>query len=166
MLRQSSSFTPASPAIQGGGSILNTVMAYKWYILIALLFVGLFVGLYFTVFKKTKFDPNMEHHSDEGSSTKSAEILIFKTDWCPHCTSAKPAWDDIVRQYDGKTVNGYRLHFTEVNCTDETPEIEAKMNEYGVEGFPTIKMVKDGQIIEFDAKPTKENMEQYINTVL
>jgi thioredoxin-like negative regulator of GroEL len=40
------------------------------------------------------------------------------------------------------------------------------MNQYGIEGFPTIKMLKDGQIIEFDAKPTKENLEQFINTVV
>jgi thiol-disulfide isomerase/thioredoxin len=157
----------SSATVSGGSDIMASIMANKWYILIGLIFIGLFVTLYFTVFKKyTKFNPNMEHQSDDGSSNKSAEILIFKTDWCPHCTAAKPAWDDIVRQYDGKTVNGYRLQFTEVNCTEESPEIEAKMNEYGVEGFPTIKMVKDGQIIEFDAKPTKDNLEQYINTVL
>jgi hypothetical protein len=53
-----------------------------------------------------------------------------------------------------------------VDCTDETPEVEAKMNELNVEGFPTIKMIKDGQVIEFDAKPTKENLEQFINTVV
>lgn len=170
MMRSANFNSPAAaPAIvtQTGGTVMNFVKSYWLYILIALLFIGLFTYLYTSVFKgQPKFDPNMEHHSDDSSGNKSAEILIFKTDWCPHCTSAKPAWDDIVRQYDGKKVNGYRLQFTEVNCTDESPEIEAKMNQFGVEGFPTIKMVKDGQIIEFDAKPTKENMEQYINTVL
>ena len=40
------------------------------------------------------------------------------------------------------------------------------MDKFDVEGFPTIKMIKDGQIIEFDAKPTKENLTQFFDTVL
>jgi hypothetical protein len=56
--------------------------------------------------------------------------------------------------------------FTEINCTNETPEIESLMNKYKIEGFPTIKLLKDGQIIEYDAKPTKETLVQFLNTVL
>ena len=40
------------------------------------------------------------------------------------------------------------------------------MNKYKIEGFPTIKLLKDGQVIEFDAKPTKENLTQFLNTAL
>jgi hypothetical protein len=40
------------------------------------------------------------------------------------------------------------------------------MNQYNIEGFPTIKLLKDGQIIEYDAKPTKETLVQFLNTVL
>ena len=40
------------------------------------------------------------------------------------------------------------------------------MDKYNVEGFPTIKLLMNGQIIEFDAKPTKENLTQFFNTVL
>ena len=38
--------------------------------------------------------------------------------------------------------------------------------KYNVEGFPTIKLLKDGQVIEYDAKPTKETLTQFLNTVL
>jgi hypothetical protein len=30
----------------------------------------------------------------------------------------------------------------------------------------TIKLLKDNQVIEYDAKPTKSTMEQFLNTVL
>ena len=40
------------------------------------------------------------------------------------------------------------------------------MNKYKIEGYPTIKMLKDGQVIEYDAKPTQATLIQFIQTVL
>lgn len=163
------SSSPFGGLNQMGGSFIEQLKANKWMILIVVLFVGLFVYLYFSVFKKSLsplFKPNSERVPDDGSAKGTAEILVFTTDWCPHCTAAKPAIEDIERQYNNTTVNGHKIIITRVDCTDESPEVEAKMNELGVEGFPTIKMIKDGQVIEFDAKPTKDNLEQFINTVV
>jgi hypothetical protein len=69
-------------------------------------------------------------------------------------------------QYENKTINGYKVIFTEVNCSEETAEVDKMMNQYNVEGYPTIKMVKDGQVIEYDAKPSKETLTKFLNTVL
>ena len=62
--------------------------------------------------------------------------------------------------------NGYQIIFTEVDCSEETAEVEKLMNQYSVEGYPTIKLVKDGQVIEYDAKPSKETLTKFLNTVL
>jgi hypothetical protein len=40
------------------------------------------------------------------------------------------------------------------------------MDKYSVEGYPTIKLLKDGQVIEYDAKIDKKTLEQFLNTVL
>jgi len=92
--------------------------------------------------------------------------MLFYVDWCPHCKTAKPVWEEIKSQYQNKSINGYNIIFTEINCTNETADIEAIMNKYKIEGFPTIKLLKDGQIIEYDAKPSKETLNQFLNTVL
>ena len=63
-------------------------------------------------------------------------------------------------------MNGYNIIFTEINCTNETPDVEKMVNTYKIEGYPTIKLLKDGQIVEFDAKPTKSNLEQFLKTVM
>ena len=97
---------------------------------------------------------------------KEAELMLFYVDWCPHCKTAKPVWNDVKSEYENKTINGYTVIFTEVNCTEETAELEQMMNKYNIEGFPTIKLLKDGQVIEYDAKPTKETLTQFLNTVL
>ena len=98
--------------------------------------------------------------------SKNAELLFFYADWCPHCKTAKPIWNDLKSEYQNKTINGYRVVFTEVNCSEETAEVDKMMNQYNIEGYPTIKLIKDGQVIEYDAKPSKDTLNQFLNTVL
>ena len=113
---------------------------------------------------KTIYNPNNEFVT--ATANKEAELILFAVDWCPHSKSAKPAWEDIKAQYENKLINGYKVTFTEINCTEESAEVEQMMNKYSVEGFPTIKLLKDGQVIEYDAKPTKETLSQFLETVL
>jgi thiol-disulfide isomerase/thioredoxin len=118
---------------------------------------------YFYIMPKS----NPKYSAAEGfEQDKSAELLFFYADWCPHCKTAKPAWAEIVSKYENKTINGYKVVFTEINCTTETEEIGQMMNKYKIEGFPTLKLLKDGQVIEYDAKPTKETLDEFLNTVL
>lgn len=117
----------------------------------------------------TVYKANLEHMTTEeanASAAKEAEIMMFYADWCPHCKAAKPEWESFKNEYDGKKVNGYTLVFNEYNCTTETPETKDAVEKYGVEGFPTIKLIKDNQVIEYDAKPTKPILTQFVNTVL
>ena len=48
----------------------------------------------------------------------------------------------------------------------KTAEVDKMMNQYNIEGYPTIKLLKDGQVIEYDAKPSKDTLNQFLNTVL
>jgi thiol-disulfide isomerase/thioredoxin len=104
--------------------------------------------------------------SSSKDTSKNVELFFFYATWCPHCKTAKPIWEQVKKEYEGKNVNGYNLIFTDIDCTTESPDVEKMMNTYKIEGFPTIKMLKEGQVIEFDAKPTKSNIEKFINTVL
>lgn len=128
------------------------------------------IGLYYYFFKlgpilKTTYSANSEQGTSS-ETTQYAELMLFYADWCPHCKTAKPIWEDVKAEYENKVINGHKVIFTEVNCTEETAEVSEMMDKYKIEGFPTIKMNKDNQIIEFDAKPTKSNLTQFINTVI
>jgi thiol-disulfide isomerase/thioredoxin len=118
---------------------------------------------------KINYDSNREHNEQEDgqeSVSKVAHLMLFYVDWCPHCKTAKPEWNSLKEEYDGKTINGYIVVFEEYNCTDESSEIEELINKYKIDGYPTIKLIKDNQVIEYDAKPTKATMEQFLTTVL
>lgn len=146
----------------GGGLNMYTMIIISAVVLFSIL-AGVYC--YYTFKPSTAYKPNSEHNTT-GDGSKSAELLFFYVDWCPHCKTAKPAWDEIKSQYENKTINGYKVVFTEINCTNESAEVEQMMNKYSIEGFPTIKLLKDGQIIEYDAKPTKATLDQFLTTVL
>jgi hypothetical protein len=55
---------------------------------------------------------------------------------------------------------------TEYDGESKESEVQELLNKYNVEGWPTIKLVKDNQVIDYDAKPTKATMVQFLNTVL
>lgn len=115
---------------------------------------------------KTAFHANRENIPKDKNSNKTATLMLFYVDWCPHCKTAKPEWETLKAQYDGKSIKGYTLSFIEYNCTNESSEVSELMDKYNIEGYPTIKLLKDNNIIEYDAKPSKSTMEQFLNNVL
>ena len=92
-----------------------------------------------------------------------AQLYLFKVDWCPHCKTAKPFFDEVETELNGRLINDkYTVVFKTVDCEGE-PDMADK---FKIEGFPTIKLVKDGQVIEYDAKPDKEKIKEFLETVL
>ena len=149
--------------------VKNIVSTYWVGIVVAIILIGTAIYYYYKHVSPSMVvttSANSEHNTVSSQNGKEAELLLFYVDWCPHCKTAKPAWNDVKSEYENKTINGYKVIFTELNCTEESAEVEQMMNKYSVEGFPTIKLLKDGQVIEYDAKPTKDTLTQFLNTVL
>jgi len=125
------------------------------------------VGYMVYLYSRPKLLTQINGDSVEAQTSSSdAELIFFFADWCPHCKKAKPHWEEVKQSYSGKVMNGYTLTFTEVDCSKETDEMKQITTEYEIEGYPTIKLIKDGQVIEYDAKPDKDTLEKFINTVI
>ena len=88
--------------------------------------------------------------------------MLFGVSWCPHCKKAKPIWDAMKKKYEGKEINNTRVHFKYIDCEKN----EDLADKYKIEGYPTIKLVKDNEIIEFDAKPREESLTQFLHSTL
>lgn len=161
--------------IQTAGGAMNSSTMLILIAVILFVLVGV-AYYYFYVIPSSKAMYRANKELVDGNSTvnngatndgtSEVELLFFYADWCPHSKQAKPIWEELQKTYEHKTVNGYTILFTEIDSSRENTQTEKMMDKYNIEGFPTIKLIKNGQVIEFDAKPTKENLTQFLNTVL
>ena len=97
-----------------------------------------------------------------GSNYPEVDIYFFTVVWCPHSKNAIPIWESLKEEYNNKTFNGYKINFIQIDG-EENPELADK---YKVEGYPTIKLIKGNQIIEYDAKPSVEHLKEFLNSTL
>jgi len=177
MFQSSYSINPLSKASPHGGESSSYLANMSQYmttntllLVFALLFFILLAVYYYYYYispdMKAKYKPNNEKITGDNVSNGTAELLFFYANWCPHCKAAKPIWNELKNEYENKKINGYKIIFTEIDCSEETKEVDKMMNQYNIEGYPTIKLLKDGEVIEYDAKPSKETLVQFLNTVL
>ena len=59
-------------------------------------------------------------------------------------------------------VKGVKIIFKEIDC-DQDIEIADK---FKVNGYPSIKLVYENKIYDYDAKPNKETLYQFLNSIL
>lgn len=152
-----------------------------WKFFIIILSIAVLIGAIVYVYQNyvaPKLDPkyvaNKEFvNGDRSSEGKIAHIYLFSTSWCPHCRNLKKegVWDKFTNDNQGKTVNGYTLNIQEIDCSnDKDPEIKQTLDKFNVDGFPSIKLLKDGdqpsQAIDYDAKPQTDSLNQFVSTVL
>jgi endoplasmic reticulum resident protein 44 len=98
--------------------------------------------------------------SDDESEKEVCEVLFFYTTWCPYCKKARPEWDKFKEQWNGRTKNGYAIVMKEIDC-DTNDTTAAK---YEVVGYPTIKLIKDNKITDYDAKPNLDTLNQFLDS--
>ena len=139
---------------------------YKTVGIIVALLCLIIVSIYVykkNISAKTKdtYVSNKEFVPNDGSS-QSATLYYFYTTWCPHCKKTMPIWDELVTELNDEELKGVKLTLIKVDCDKEQSLAES----FNVQGYPTIKLLKDGQIIEYDAKPSKVNLIEFVNTSL
>jgi len=99
-----------------------------------------------------------------------ATVYFFTVDWCPHCKNAKGAWSAFSDSTDGKPINGHKIMCEPVNCTDLSDDrhenAESLMNEFGIESYPSIKLRRGEDIIEYDAKISSSGLSNFVKTMV
>lgn len=144
--------------------LLSQLSKHKTLILWSTIATILLIVIAYYVYKNNLFNkikPNyVENKEFTNNNVDYVELYFFYTDWCPHCKSAKPIWEDLKK--NTKMINDIKINYIDVNCETEK-ELADKFN---IEGYPTIKLIKNNQVIEYDAKPDKETLLLFLNKFL
>jgi thiol-disulfide isomerase/thioredoxin len=145
----------------------HTYLANSSILLVLTSFV-LFTVVAYYAFRK--YQEMMERRAAEDVAnnqerSEDVTIMLFSADWCKYCKAAKPIWDAFVSEYHQLVRGTRRIICTKIDCTDPA-ESAAKTNQFGVNSFPTILMVKDGKIVRFDASVTKEHLDMFVEKML
>jgi thiol-disulfide isomerase/thioredoxin len=151
-------------------NMFSSVGSYRNLIIIFILTIIFVVAAIYTYRRyispkmNPKFVANSEFSQEETNNkpTEVAELYFFYTEWCPHCKKSMPIWQSLKNDLDNKEIKGVVLNFIEVDCDKDT----ALAEKFNVQGYPTIKLVKGNQVIEYDAKPSKDTLMEFLQTSL
>tara|TARA_B100001027_G_C16231619_1_gene314873 strand:- start:2 stop:574 length:573 start_codon:yes stop_codon:yes gene_type:complete len=165
---------------QSGGGILDNVgsmfneinMEYLLYVVLLVTLIGISIYAYYN-FIEPKLSPdyvaNNEFKNSEVSSN-NAELLLFHVKWCPHCKklnieNKNSDWYKFKQLNDGKSFGNYTLSIKDGD-PEEDDEWAKKRDSYNIEGYPSVVLVKDEEMYEYDAKIDLDTLEAFVEKVL
>ena len=102
----------------------------------------------------------------QNGTQKLPELMFFYANWCPHCKIAKVEWTKTQEYLDATNINSSKVYCIEHNCSEKTTDVEQTMNEYKIEGFPTIKLQYNNIIHDFNDTVTKDNIVAFLNKII
>ena len=69
------------------------------------------------------------------------KVMLFYADWCGHCTTFKPIWQELKKTFD---VNGIE------HSDFEDTKNKEEMSRYNIGSYPTIKIEENGEVTEYN----------------
>ncbi len=90
--------------------------------------------------KKTEIEINDDNFQEKViEQSKVVPVVIdFFSDWCPPCKMLGPILERLAREYNGKFI------LAKANVD----EAGATAANYGVRSIPSVKMIKEGKIVD------------------
>lgn len=100
--------------------------------------------------------------SDTAVPEKTARLIMFYVNWCPHCRKAKPVWAQLKTKLDGHTINGTTLSVEMVNCEADKKQAAA----FKVNAYPTFKLATKDKIFSYKGPARVDTLAQFAQDAL
>ena len=154
---------------------------YHFNIILSILVIIFSLVAYYTYNRYFASKQNMKPFNDVANANEEnnlVQIYFFHAQWCPYCQKAYPEWTKFATVNHKKVINGYLVECIEVDCTkdngdsvnefmDKTPVNTAELiQKFNINSYPTIKMMKEDETIEFEAKVTESSLQKFLDSVL
>lgn len=144
--------------------LAKTILNYKLIIILVILFLGIAIYYYIKIVKpklNKNYVPNKEFTEKQPAKKPTATLYYFYTNWCPLCKKAKTEWNALQNEI-GESIKNVNLVFREIDCDADT----ATADRFNITGYPTFKLVYNNKTYEYDAKPDKNILTQFLNSVI
>ena len=83
------------------------------------------------------------------------ELILFKAEWCGHCTRFLPVWNKMEKKYKSK------YSFTKYDSDKDSKTLES----WGINSFPTIIIKKDNIASQYHGSRQESDIIKYVNEV-
>tara|TARA_Y200000002_G_scaffold179573_1_gene148103 strand:- start:4899 stop:5369 length:471 start_codon:yes stop_codon:yes gene_type:complete len=149
-------------------SVIKKILRPYYYPFLITILIIIFILVTMYVYNRYKNTENFDIANDnQRENDIGLVIYFFHADWCPHCKKAQPEWNSFLQNNDGKVMQGYKIHCVDVDCTNEDDsKATTLINKFNIEGYPTIKMIKDGNVIDFESRITNSTLNSFLETML
>tara|TARA_Y100001970_G_C14142657_1_gene808078 strand:- start:16 stop:504 length:489 start_codon:yes stop_codon:yes gene_type:complete len=146
---------------------VNRMFLNKFWMLTVFFLILIFIVVSYYSYNLIVKDKLSEHKLNKEfiNRDKNSEdifIVYFYTEWCPYCKSSRPQWDKFSTYVNNiNNTNDYKTKLFLIDCDKE----KAIADRFEIEGYPTVKLIYKSEVYDYDAKVTKENLIEFLNSI-
>jgi len=132
-------------------------------VLLVLMFITLMLLLYNNYIKDIISKKHVLNSEYVNNVAKQDEILLlyFYTEWCPYCKQSMPEINRFEEHIKGENGSAnYNITLTKIDCDKQTTIAD----KYKIEAYPSIKLIYKNKVYDYDARPNKANLIQFLET--
>ena len=100
-------------------------------------------------------EPIMLGGGNEVNQVDKVDVFLFKAEWCGHCKSFKPIWNELQNKYNKK----YNFY------TYDNEKNEKEMVEWEIRGFPTIIAKKGETATEYRGSRDEQSLLTFFDSL-
>tara|TARA_Y100000996_G_C22513311_1_gene639348 strand:+ start:233 stop:892 length:660 start_codon:yes stop_codon:yes gene_type:complete len=94
-----------------------------------------------------------------GEKTAGKTVFVkFFAPWCGHCKKMKPAWDNLMKEYE----NHDSILVADVDCIGAGKDL---CSEVGVKGFPTVKHGDPSALEDYQGGRDEDSLKAFAKTL-
>lgn len=102
--------------------------------------------------------PTMVKPSPSGGG--NVDLVLLYAPWCGHSKRMLPDYERVKSEFDGKTINGKTVNIVMYDSDVD----KDKVKEYGVKGFPSLFIEKDGNRESFPHR-SYDKISEFLNNL-
>lgn len=129
-------------------------------VVLVLVVISFLVVWFYMKYSKEGFEikPSESDKLDALIKTSEPTLVLFYADWCGHCKTLKPVWDETAEK-----ANTDKQKMVKIDVGGKDEETKELLTKYKIDGFPTILVFQNGKPTPYEGAKTVDGFLASIN---